>query len=864
MDIINRFLVWIDTIIYRFVGWLYQLYFAISSARIVRDDIFELFIQRIYIILGIAMLFFLAYSVLLLIVDPNKSINGGGYSMGKIASNTIISIVIIAVVPTCFNFIYKAQEILLTENIIGKMVLGGTSSNSSNLKVIFNNEDCQKISQIDPEGNLEGCDVIYEASEDNLSMEFAGNSVAVDIYSSFIYPNMVSSANDDGTQYSEAEYYSKVYTYNELKSAGLDFSDQDKYLFRKVEAYNNCHGNSSENAGQLSYIYGSAANKCAMDMLAMHSEDKVENMGIEYSSILQYVKTTGDFGAFSLLATTIDSNQTIYSAIVSLIAGGFLCYVFISYCLDMGLRAVKLAFAQLIAPVPVFARIIPQKSDMFGRWIKFTTSAFFEVFLRLFIIFLGIFLINNLPENTQLWEDTIFGLAVPTLSLETPLIAQIAASFGIISFARAFVIIGILMFVKQAPNIIQESLGIHANIGGLSIKNKLNGMLGMQTLNKVGGAALGAVTGGIGAGFMAKKNGGQFLRSALIGGRQGFKAGGNQFRAQGQRAYREVTGDRYNGSFIRRGRSFTGNLEFQYDRQNRINRDNIRNRHEDIVRDFENSQEYKDIVAQQETRRQRVINSVENSQEFNDYMNNETGLSQAVNDLRAQTARQQQETANNLAQKLQDIRTQNDEEEKRATRDMEAYKQAYQGTYRIAETAAKNYAEAQKRLAIQNGITDAAQLDSIYNSAKNTRLAEEILRRDDSQTAQQFAKDVVRDFNAELQTQIKAVQDEADKTQQELQDKLQKDIETATNAAREDTQNYFKSINREYKEVVDNSAEKLAQRTIKNNPGSRRQQEYVNSKSEVGSLQEAERDRNMRRALGDFFNNNNNNNGNSS
>ena len=93
----------IDGLVYKIVGWLYQLYLVISDARIFTSDTFETFLTRIYAILGVAMLFVLAYSLLQSIVDPDKNEISGA---GKIISNTIISIILIAVVPTIFNFLY--------------------------------------------------------------------------------------------------------------------------------------------------------------------------------------------------------------------------------------------------------------------------------------------------------------------------------------------------------------------------------------------------------------------------------------------------------------------------------------------------------------------------------------------------------------------------------------------------------------------------------------------------------------------------------------------------------------------------------------------------------------------------------------
>ena len=141
-NVIYSLFLMIDGLVYKIVGWLYQLYLVISDARIFTSDTFETFLTRIYAILGVAMLFVLAYSLLQSIVDPDKNEISGA---GKIISNTIISIILIAVVPTIFNFLYYAQEIIVKDNIIGKLILGSYSTAADTLSITFDDETCSTI-----------------------------------------------------------------------------------------------------------------------------------------------------------------------------------------------------------------------------------------------------------------------------------------------------------------------------------------------------------------------------------------------------------------------------------------------------------------------------------------------------------------------------------------------------------------------------------------------------------------------------------------------------------------------------------------------------------------------------------------------
>ena len=92
MELFYNILLFLDGIIYSFIDKLYQLFMALASARILTEENIQHFMDRIYIVLGVIMLFVLAYSILMSIINPdnmNKSENG----TGKIVKNIVISLV---------------------------------------------------------------------------------------------------------------------------------------------------------------------------------------------------------------------------------------------------------------------------------------------------------------------------------------------------------------------------------------------------------------------------------------------------------------------------------------------------------------------------------------------------------------------------------------------------------------------------------------------------------------------------------------------------------------------------------------------------------------------------------------------------
>ena len=79
MELFYNILLFLDGIIYSFIDKLYQLFMALASARILTEENIQHFMDRIYIVLGVIMLFVLAYSILMSIINPdnmNKSENG--------------------------------------------------------------------------------------------------------------------------------------------------------------------------------------------------------------------------------------------------------------------------------------------------------------------------------------------------------------------------------------------------------------------------------------------------------------------------------------------------------------------------------------------------------------------------------------------------------------------------------------------------------------------------------------------------------------------------------------------------------------------------------------------------------------------
>lgn len=189
-----------------------------------------------------------------------------------------------------------------------------------------------------------------------------------------------------------------------------------------------------------------------------------------------------------------------YMYLLSTIAGAFVLFLLIVFSYDIALRIVKLGFLQLIAPIPVISYLDPKnsfKDGIMGKWVKITLSSYLALFTRIMSIAFLIFVINIIP-------DVITDVSGNNL------------------FIILLLIIGTLMFVKEAPKLIGDIFGLDmsSSLGGLKALNPLGKMAGGGLL----GGALGFGTGwamrGAGAAGGALRGG---FNSAIRG--ESFKSG---------------------------------------------------------------------------------------------------------------------------------------------------------------------------------------------------------------------------------------------------------------------------------------------------------------------------------------------------
>lgn len=180
-----------------------------------------------------------------------------------------------------------------------------------------------------------------------------------------------------------------------------------------------------------------------------------------------------------------------YHGLISLIVAVLMVYVTFSLAISVAIRAFKLIILRVIAPAPIVSYIDPKssKSDgMFSKWSKMLLSTWAELLINLAIIYFIIFMIMELFPNAD-------GVSI---------LANNGIPDGFIGgLVIAFLIIGLLMFAKDAPKFLMDALGLKS-AGGFGR------MLGM------GATAIGAGGSMVGAGITSfKKNPTHVARNVL-------------------------------------------------------------------------------------------------------------------------------------------------------------------------------------------------------------------------------------------------------------------------------------------------------------------------------------------------------------
>ncbi|MBQ4633794.1 MAG: hypothetical protein IJB71_00410 [Bacilli bacterium] len=188
-----------------------------------------------------------------------------------------------------------------------------------------------------------------------------------------------------------------------------------------------------------------------------------------------------------------------YQFLWSTLVGIFICYMLLVMCIDMAVRSVKLAFYEMIAPIPIVSYVgfKEGKDSMLNKWFSQCLKTYADLFTRIAGLQIAVFFIDEIADT---------GFAKNDL------------------FVNIFLILGALTFAKELPKIL-EGMGVKfGGGGGFNLKKKYSS----PGLSMALGAGAGLV-GGMAANWQASRQSGRnpfkSTFSALGGAATGFGRG---------------------------------------------------------------------------------------------------------------------------------------------------------------------------------------------------------------------------------------------------------------------------------------------------------------------------------------------------
>lgn len=489
----------LDQAVYGLIPSAYELIFYLSNINLATNEVFVAVINRIYLFLGIFMLFKVGFSIMQYIVDPN-AFSDKSKGFGKLVTNSLVAVILLATVPWIFSAAYELQNKIILSNAIPRVILGDTTF-----------EDYS-------DGNID----VNQAKAKQEEIHSMAVDVQFTIFSAFYNLNTTSNGG-----YTECD----PSTTGKTNSNVIGSSDMVTTCWDAVEPAltEEIHKQGGTLKGIFKY--------CEDENCSSGVQDERDFATFKY--LLWWMKDGGQ-SAFTIS----------YIPIVSTIIGGYLLLLLVTFTIDIAVRVFKLMFLQAVAPIAIVSYIDPKESTSNGKlhnWVIESVKTYISLFIRLAVIYLAIQLIKLLTH-------TLFAPAANLITgtnnyegIDSLYYNGMAPEGTLNVFVYIFLILGIFTFAKKVPQMIEGIFGI-----------KMSGELQLnpfKSLNDNGLAAgiAGGVVGGLGgtwAGLTAAhENGTGYAKSIIAGGLSGTKfgvqnRGKNTILANSRNnAFKDITGN---------------------------------------------------------------------------------------------------------------------------------------------------------------------------------------------------------------------------------------------------------------------------------------------------------------------------------
>ena len=124
-SILRKLCIWICIPIYDLIPSIYNIFYALASARLFGDDssIIQQLSQNLYVLISVIMLFGFSITILSAIVNPDL-LSDNKKGLSAMFKRSVIGLALIVLVPFCFDKMYEIQKSVMSSSLIEKVIVG--------------------------------------------------------------------------------------------------------------------------------------------------------------------------------------------------------------------------------------------------------------------------------------------------------------------------------------------------------------------------------------------------------------------------------------------------------------------------------------------------------------------------------------------------------------------------------------------------------------------------------------------------------------------------------------------------------------------------------------------------------------------
>ena len=438
---LRSILMTLDHVVYWCIGVVYNILFNISETTIISSDTLKAFYGRVQLILGVIMIFKISVSLLQYVINP-EAFSDKKKGVGQVITRMVTMLAMLtAIIPLniplsaedetnktynyylnqnglLFGTMFSLQHRILKQNTIAKLVLG----NTENSFTVTDSDNTEYETDFSENSN-------------------AGEAVAAYVLKSFFRINVKDELSSDNIDNQDNYFCDANKKVNNAAHLGVALTVSGAAVGTVI-------------APGLGTVIGAGVGAAANGIYRLFKWADADNAGTYYND---WVNTNNISTLAEMVNINCDSRYLFsYFPVVSTVCGVLLLLVFATTCLDVAIRALKLAILRLIAPIAIISYIDPKSAEKgaFSTWVKLLISTYLDLFLRLAIIYFVMFIVMEIIHG----------------GLELPL------GNGVIGLlSTVVIIIGLFYFARQAPKFITDALGLKGMMSWSGLSSVLAG-----------------------------------------------------------------------------------------------------------------------------------------------------------------------------------------------------------------------------------------------------------------------------------------------------------------------------------------------------------------------------------------------------